>query len=85
MKQPNLETILDKLNDILVGNLSREDVTEWAMKFIEDDDLHIEDFEAWEFLKQVGGVDMIESPDSYLYTEDDIRLWISEKKEKLTS
>ncbi len=29
-------------------------------------------------LKIVGGVDMIESPDVYLYTFDDIRKWISD-------
>lgn len=81
MIQPNIQTILEKLNEILVGNLSREDVTDWAMKYVEDDEMQITDLKAWELLKQVGGIDLIESPDNYLYSDDDIRKWISDSTE----
>jgi len=78
MIQPNVKVIVGKLKDILSGKLSREDVADWAMKYIEDDEVRIIDFKAWELLKQVGGIDLPESPEIYLYTEEDIRKWISD-------
>lgn len=52
--------------EVLNNNLSREEVTDWAVRFIENDETDIEDFHACELLKQVGAIDMIESPDNYL-------------------
>jgi hypothetical protein len=48
------------------------------MHFIECDDLEIVDFVAWDLLKVVGGLDMIVSPDVYLYSFEDIRKWVSD-------
>jgi len=74
--QPTKEIIIGKLERILTEELTREQVVDWAMPIIEYDEIEVKDLEAWEFLKIVGGVDMIEYPDVYLYTLDDIRKWI---------
>ena len=78
MTQPLLHVIIEKLREVLNNSLTREEVADWAMRFIEDDEADIKDFHAWELLKQVGAIDMIESPDNYLYSDDDIKKWITD-------
>lgn len=82
MKQPSIEEIIRKLKKVLMGELTREQVTNWAMFFIDNDELEISDFSAWEFLKDVGGLDVIEAPDIYLYSFEDINKWILEHTSK---
>jgi len=76
--QPTKERIINELEKVLKEESTREEVVDWAMHFIECDDLEIVDFVAWDLLKVVGGLDMIESPDVYLYSFEDIRKWISD-------
>lgn len=78
MLQPSKEQIINKLENILREELTREEVIDWALHFIENDELKIVDHIAWEYLKIVGGLDMIESPGVYLYSLDDIIEWISD-------
>ncbi len=77
MIQPKMQTIIEKLTGVLNGEISRDDVVNWSLQFI-DDDMRIDDFKAWELLKLAGSIDLYESPNSYLYTDEDIRNWISE-------
>lgn len=78
MLQPSKEEIINKLEKVLREESTREEVVDWAIHFIESDELEIVDSFAWEFLKIVGGLDMIEFPDVYLYSVDDIKKWISD-------
>lgn len=78
MAQPSLQNIIGKLHDILNHRLTREQVADWAMAFIKNDEVDIKDFNAWELLKQVGAIDIMESPNNYLYSVEDIKQWITE-------
>lgn len=78
MLQQSNDQIINELEKVLREELTREEVVDWAIHYIEWDGLEIVDFEAWEFLKTVGGLDMIEFPDVYLYSFDDIKNWISD-------
>lgn len=81
MKQPTKHDIITKLQNILTGELTREEVSNWAMTYIDNDELQIDDFSAWELLKEIGGIDVIEAPDVYLYGVEDINKWIFENSE----
>lgn len=76
--QPKMLTIIEKLSEILKGEIARDDVASWSLQFINDDDMRIDDLKAWELLKLVGSVDLYDSPETYLYEDDDIRKWILE-------
>lgn len=78
MKQPTKDEILKKLEMILFQVSTREEIADWAMGHIKDDNLEITDFYAWELLKTVGGVDIAEGPGQYLYSNYDIRKWIKD-------
>ncbi len=77
MKQPTKQEIISKLQNVLSGELTREKVSNWTMQYIDNDELEIDDFTTWEFLKEIGGIDVIEAPNVYLYGDVDIKKWIS--------
>ncbi len=78
MDQPSKLEILKKLNGILDRTISRDEIVNWAMEYIECDDLEVVNLENWKLLVAIGGLDLIEKPNVYLYSDDDIREWIRE-------
>ena len=84
MKQPTKQEITNKLNDVLMGRISREKVSDWAMEYIRnDEDVYIEDVNSWHYLVAISNIDEMISPTEYLYNECDIAKFIEEYKEKL--
>lgn len=39
MKQPTKHTIIEKMEGLLLKKLSREDISEWAMDYIRNDEM----------------------------------------------
>jgi hypothetical protein len=76
MGQPTKDEIIYKLNVILQGKLSREEVADWASEYVMQDEPNIIDEKVWEFLKVVSGVDIKDSPEEYLHVEQDLEDWI---------
>lgn len=76
MRQPSKEALINKLELILQGTISREAVADWASKFVMQDEPNITDEIVWELLQVVSGVDLKNSPDEYLHVEQDIKNWI---------
>ena len=76
LKQPNTDQILEKLKLILEGKVTREEVSAWAERYVMQDEP--EDIESivWEFLVVVSGADLKDTPEEYLYVEQDIIDWI---------
>ena len=84
MKTPNIRDIITKLELVLENQLSREEVSEWAYKWM----MISENEEGWETteydilvfqgLTKVYGMDMLNSPTEYLHCEEDIRDWVKE-------
>jgi len=77
MKQPTKEEIINKLKMILQGKLTREEVADWASKYVIQDEPNISDETVWELLQIVSGIDLKDSPDEYLHVEQDIIDWIN--------
>lgn len=82
MGQPAKEEIIYKLNMILQGKLSREEVADWAEEYVMQDEPNIEDDIVWDFLQVVSGVDLKDSPEEYLHVEQDIKDWITKYSNK---
>ena len=84
MKTPRIPDIIAKLELVLENKLSREDVSDWAYKWM----MVLEKKEGWETtdydilvfqgLTTVYGMDLLNSPTGYLHCEEDIRDWVKE-------
>lgn len=70
--------IIHKISDILAGDAKRDDVSEWAFDMFDDDSLRLEDPVVLKYLKLLGAVDLPSSDRDFLYTDDDLRHWITE-------
>lgn len=79
LKQPTKQEITSKLNDVIMGQISREDVSKWAMEYIRNDgNVYIEDLNLWHYLVAISKIDEMLSPNEYLYDECDISKFIEE-------
>jgi len=84
MKTPRIPDIISKLELVLENKLSREEVSDWAYKWM----MVLENKEGWETtdydilvfqgLTTVYGMDLVNSPTEYLHCEEDIRDWVKE-------
>lgn len=74
MNQPTKDTINEKIEQFLLKRMTREDISEWAMNFIRnDEEIEITDIDAWHFLVAISNIDEMISTDEYLYDKGDIR------------
>lgn len=84
MDKPTVEEIIKQLNLVLEGSLTREEVSNWAeywtRKFIDEQGLSEYNLLVWKYLDVVSGVDLKDSPTSYLHTDEDIMEWIQSFK-----
>ena len=74
MKQPTKAEITTKIEAVLSKRMSREELGDWANDLIMhyDNEMKIEDWDAWEYLKEVGYFDIKDTPDTYLFSEDEL-------------
>ncbi|MBQ8941906.1 MAG: DNA-binding protein [Firmicutes bacterium] len=79
MKQPTISEITKQIQRYINGELSRENVSDWAYTYIKNDKL-IEEFDskAWDYLMTVYGMDLLVSPNVYLHSLNEIKDWIKE-------
>lgn len=70
--------IINKISNILAGDANRDDVPEWALNMFDDDSLRLYDPIVLKYLKLPGAVDLPSSDRDFLYTDDDLRHWITE-------
>ena len=76
----SLVEIIEKLELVLNGLLTREDVSDWAGLYILNDELRISDEKVCKLLNIVFGMDTKDSPTEYLHTDEEIKGWIEEYK-----
>ncbi|PLR86517.1 hypothetical protein CVD25_03345 [Bacillus canaveralius] len=85
MLEPTVEEIIKRLNLVLNGSLTREEVSNWAeywtRKFMDEQGLSERKLLVWKYLDVVSGIDLKDSPTSYLHTFEDIMEWIQSFKE----
>ena len=74
MKQPTKADISNRIEAVLSNRMSREELGDWANDLIMNyyDVMNIEDWEAWEYLKEVGYFDVKDTPETYLYSDEEL-------------
>ena len=80
MQQPTITEIIKKLILVIENDLTREELSDWASSYVMEDIPTIDDDLVWELLMTVSGIDIKDSPNEYLHSEDDIKNWIEEFK-----
>jgi hypothetical protein len=60
---------------LIDGTLSREDVSDWAMQWVDARDPGVDDPVAWEALLDLSGADAISTDRPYLYEQVDFEAW----------
>jgi len=75
---PSRQDVEQKLLGLLKGNVSREDVADWAAQWVRLECPGIEDRAVWSGLKHLAGADLKESPQSYLHHDIDFHAWLDE-------
>lgn len=79
MEQPTKIEINNKLNELIEEKILREDISEWALYYIRNDEnIEIVDLNAWRYLVAISNVDEMISPNNYLYAIEDIQQWMKE-------
>ena len=73
---PSREQVRQKLLDVLIGRVSREDAATWADTWVVDSDPDVDDFVVWKALKQLSGIDLRINASDYLHNEADIHDWL---------
>jgi hypothetical protein len=77
---PNKKDIISKINDLIAGKISREEVSTWATEYILFDDPQIypeiDDAVVWNAIKHLSGADLITTDRPYLYGITDFEEWL---------
>lgn len=75
---PNRDELIEKLDLLCASKISREALSEWAFKIIDEEQAPSEDKIEWQILKNIGSVDLPSSDRDYLYMEVDFLAWKEE-------
>ncbi|UTR15273.1 hypothetical protein MM221_01350 [Salipaludibacillus sp. LMS25] len=82
MYKPTVKEIIHQLRLVLDGSLTREEVSNWAenlsQELEKEQGLKDNDLLVWKYLDIVSGIDLKDSPTSYLHTEEEIMEWIKD-------
>lgn len=78
MNQPTVDEGINKLKLVLSGEMTREEASDWAESYVMCDDPEIDDDMVWDLLMIISGIDILDSPTSYLHSEEDIEEWIKD-------
>lgn len=81
----DLQTVRQMFEDVLSGHISREEADVWAYSLVKEDEvenlIYVPDSDRHRIfagIMYLYGVDLKDSPDSYLHSEDDIRTAMEE-------
>lgn len=83
MNQPTVSEIINRLDLVLTDGMTREEVSDWASYYVMADNPTIDDENVWELLKIISGIDILDSPKTYLHNEEDIKDWIKKATKSL--
>lgn len=77
---PSRPIVIDRLNELAKGQLTREEAAAWADQWFLADlqpgvHLEVNDFAVWEALKSISAADLIATDRPFLYDETDFAEW----------
>jgi hypothetical protein len=75
---PSRKEVEEKMLNLLNGTLTKEQVADWASRWITQSDPNISDEAVWNALMSLAGADTLEAPGVYLHTEPDLHAWLDE-------
>lgn len=75
---PTKREVEARLIGLVKGNVSREEVADWAAKWVRMDDPKVDDSAVWKALTRLSGADMISTDRPYLYDENEFNSWLEE-------
>ncbi|MFE9890022.1 hypothetical protein [Streptomyces scopuliridis] len=82
------ETFLEArrlLVGLLSGQVGREEVADWALDRIKDEEKNYSANTAlWNLLDRLSGVDLKRSPESYLHGIEDFEAWLADAEASVT-
>lgn len=79
MEQPDREKISEQVAKLLSGERTREEISNWAYSFIaHDDEIDVQDVEAWHDLVSLSLAAEMTAPGKYLYALEEIKEWMKE-------
>lgn len=81
LSEPKLIKCINKIKSVLNGQTTREEVSDWAGAYVYADDPEVEDDRVWDMLILLSGIDLKDSPETYLHSTDDLNDWIKQYME----
>jgi hypothetical protein len=72
----NREKAISVLQEVLNGNLTRDDASKWAEKIYLNDDIDVPDEILWDVLGCIMGIDTPSTDREFLFDENDFQSWI---------
>ncbi|MCC5714963.1 hypothetical protein, partial [Klebsiella pneumoniae] len=82
MREPANQEIIDKLELVLQNKLTKEEVADWASKYVVTADHPVTDVTVFKFLTVASGLDTLLAPGEYMYDDGDIKNWINKYSNK---
>jgi hypothetical protein len=76
--EPNRSEVEDRLQRLVDGRLSRDEVAAWAKQWVLADDPRISDPTVWRVLQSMSGADLISTDRPFLYDTEDFEAWLTE-------
>lgn len=77
MSLPTRREVSDCLTALAYGNCTPEEASQWAFRYIKDDD-DCDDRLLWNALITIGGADAFGGNRQYLYGTEDFKEWLLE-------
>ena len=77
-KKPIKTELQEKIIKLISGEVSRENVSEWAFSIIDDDHVRIDDQAVWKILQCLGAADLLATDRDFLYQKEDFEDWLAE-------
>ncbi|WP_254610270.1 DNA-binding protein [Bacillus tequilensis] len=81
LSEPKLIECINKIKNVLNEQATREEVSDWAGTYVYADDPEGEDDRVWDMLILLSGIDLKDSPETYLHSTDDLNDWIKQYTE----
>jgi hypothetical protein len=80
-RPPSREEIASVLRQLISGEKSRGEASEWASRWVCADDTRVTDKAVWEALTSLLGADLISTDRPYFYAVEDFAAWLKELKD----
>jgi hypothetical protein len=79
---PTREECDAKLTSLINDKISREEIAEWAARWVRMDHPNMQNGAVWKMLRRASGADLISIDRPYLYGKEDFLAWRAELRKE---